>query len=417
MGFFDIFKTVKQRFVYARMLNGQTPIFSQFGDNVYASDVVQQAIGCIVSEMKKLRPQHIVTKGLDIEPKRSHIQLVLENPNPIMTTSEFIEKIYWQLFLNFNSFIYKVYNSSGKLEALYPIAPTQIDFIEDPFGKLYVKLLFANGYDYTVPYDHVIHLKYRYSVNDFMGGNSDGQPDNGALLKTLELNDTLLQSVANAVKSSFSINGVIKYNTMLDGEKMQKHISELENNLRANVSGFLPLDLKGEFIPFQKQIKLVDKDTLQFIDSKILRQYGVSLPILSGDFTTDQLAAFYQKTIEPLVISLGQAFTKVLLTPTERAHGNSINFYTEELLFMSTDQKIEFVRLFGDSGTLFENEKRRIFGMIPLPELVGVRMQSLNYVNVSIASKYQLQSNQKSQDKDKTEDKEDSEKEENEEDE
>ncbi|MGN1122367.1 MAG: hypothetical protein ACI4RV_08370, partial [Eubacteriales bacterium] len=43
----------------------------------------------------------------------------------------------------------------------------------------------------------------------------------------------------------------------------------------------------------------------------------------------------------------------------------------------------------GDSGALYENEKRVAFGLRPLPELNGVRMQSLNYVNVNIAKDYQ----------------------------
>ncbi len=37
---------------HADMLNGFTPIFSQFGNDIYASDVVQQAIRCIVFELK-----------------------------------------------------------------------------------------------------------------------------------------------------------------------------------------------------------------------------------------------------------------------------------------------------------------------------------------------------------------------------
>ena len=36
--------------------------------------------------------------------------------------------------------------------------------------------------------------------------------------------------------------------------------------------------------------------------------------------------------------------------------------------------------------------------MKPLPELVGVRMQSLNYVNVEIANKYQTGDNADSND-------------------
>ena len=48
------------------------------------------------------------------------------------------------------------------------------------------------------------------------------------------------------------------------------------------------------------------------------------------------------------------------------------------------------IRLLGDSGTLFENEKRVALGLKPLSELEGIRMQSLNYVNTEIANKVQL---------------------------
>ena len=99
-----------------------------------------------------------------------------------------------------------------------------------------------------------------------MGGNTLGQPDNDALLKTLQLNENLLQGISKAVKSSFAINGVIKYNTVLDDGTMQKNINELYTKLLNNESGFLPLDMKGEFIPFNKQIELVPQETLKFID-------------------------------------------------------------------------------------------------------------------------------------------------------
>ena len=56
---------------------------------------------------------------------------------------------------------------------------------------------------------------------------------------------------------------------------------------------------------------------------------------------------------------------------------------------MSVDQTLEMVRLLGDSGSLYENEKRVAFGLKPLPELEGVRMQSLNYVNIEYAKQYQ----------------------------
>ena len=39
-----ILKKLNRNTTYAQMLNGYTPVFSQFGDNIFASDVVQQAI-------------------------------------------------------------------------------------------------------------------------------------------------------------------------------------------------------------------------------------------------------------------------------------------------------------------------------------------------------------------------------------
>lgn len=395
MGLFDFVKKLTskegQKFSYAPMLNGYTPIFSQFGQDIYASDVVQQAVNCIVREMKKLDPQHVIKKGSDVAPVDDEIQAVLDNPNELMTTSDLIEKMVWNLMLNYNSFVLPEWDKySGKLVALYPLQPTQVDFLKDASGTLFIKMTFANNYQSTVRYSDVIHIRYNYAVNEFMGGNASGQPDHQALLETLKLNDTLMQGVAKALKSSFAINGVVKYNTMLDQDKTVKALDELTEALRNNESGFMPLDLKGEFIPFTRQIAMVDATTLKFIDEKILRNFGVSIPILTGDYTKEQYEAFYQKTLETIIKSIAQAFTKGIFTRRESiGFGHRIMFYPKDLIFLNTSQKLEMIRMLGDSGALYENEKRVMIGLKPLKELDGVRKQSLNYVDVEIANQYQ----------------------------
>lgn len=374
---------------YAEVLNGYTPIYSQFGTDIYASDVVQQAISCIVQEMKKLRPEHVREIGNDIVPVSGDIQRVLNNPNPLMTTSDFLEKVTWLLFLNYNAFIIPTYGENNKYNGFYPIQPSQVDFIEDAGGRLFVKFRFGNGQEFTVKYSSVIHIKKNYSVNQYMGGNEGGQPDNDALLKTLNLNHQLLEGVASAMKSSFAINGVVKYNTMLDDGKTEQALKELEAKLKKSESGFLPLDLKAEFAPIKREIQLVDATTLKFIDEKILRHFGVPLNILTGDYNKEQYEAFYQKTLEPLIIAYSQAFTKVLFSDGELNHRNVIKFYPKDLIFMSVDQTLEMVTLLSNTGALFENEKRVAFGLRPLKELEGKRYMSLNWVDANIANQYQ----------------------------
>lgn len=398
MGMFDgLFHRKPKNSKYADVLSGMTPVYSQFGTDIYASDVVQQALSCIVTEIKKLNPQHIRTVDSDIIPVKSDIQTVLKRPNQIMTTSDFIEKFMWLLLLNYNAFIVPTYytwnDETGKTQkrysGLYPIQPAQVDFIQDISDTLYVKFTFANGYDTTFPYSDVIHIRHRYSVNEFMGGNERGQPDNSALLKTLDLNHKLLQGVSKSIGAGYAVNGIAKIKSLLDRDKIEKSIQEFNEMLARSESGFIITDMATDVTPVQRDIKLVDNDTLKFIDEKILRNFGVPLCILTGDYTKPQYEAFYQKTLEPIIIAVSQAFTKALFTDRECAFGNEIKFYPKDLIFMSIDQTLEMVRLLGDSGSLYENEKRVAFGLKPLPELEGVRMQSLNYVNIDYAKQYQ----------------------------
>ncbi len=384
---------------YAEVMNGYSPIFSQFGTDIYASDVVQQAIGCIVSEVKKLQIEHIREVSSDYMTINDDLSRVLKRPNQLMTMSDFLEKITWLLFLNYNVFIIPTYyewkdkktgKTRKKYDGLYPIQPSQVEFIEDPSNNLYVKFRFTNGTEYTLNYRDIIHIKKNYSVNQYMGGNEQGQPDNGPLLKTLNLNHQLLQGIAKAMNASYTVSGVVKFNQMLDGGKTEAALKELEKKLQRSESGFLPLDIKADFMPLKKDVKLIDGKTLEFIDSKIIRNYGTSLAILTGDFTKEQYAAFYQKAIEPIVISYGQGFEKTLISDNQFGRGNRIKLFPAELIFMSTDQTLEMIRLLGDSGTLYENEKRVALGKKPLKELEGIRMQSLNYINSDLAAEYQV---------------------------
>lgn len=384
--------------ILAQTLNGYSPIFSQFGTNIYASDVVQQAVKCIVDEMKKLNPTHIRYNGNDPVPVNGNIQSILNNPNPLMTTSEFLEKVTWLLLLNYNAFIlptYYVWTDKDGIErrqydGLYPLKPTQVDFIEDGGGRLYVKMRFENNFETTIAYDNIIHLKYNYSVNEYMGGDVSGQPDHTALLQTLDINQTLLEGVGKAMKASYAVNGVVKYNTMLDDGKTEAALKELEQKLKNSDSGFLPLDLKAEFTPLERKVALVDEPTLKFIDEKILRNWGVPLAILTGDYTKAQYEAFYQKTLEPLIISISQSFTKKLFTDRERSFGNIIKLYPKDLIFMTVDQTLQMVNMLANTGSIYENEKRVAFGLRPLPELEGKRYMSLNWVDVDIANQYQV---------------------------
>jgi len=386
---------------YAKMLDGSYPVFSQFGQNIYASDVVQMAIDCIATEISKLQPRHIRidNEGGQTTPKSDINRLFKFAPNPLMTTRDFLEKIIWLLYMNYNCFIYPAYevvrDSRGQVHreytALYPLNPTMVTFLQDAQNKIFVKMDFSGGASFTLAYSDVIHLRKKFSVNEIMGGGAHGQPDNQALQKVLAINDTVIEGLAKAIKTSLTIRGILKINTMLDDEKQRAERKRFEDAVTSSLSGILPMDLKGEYIDLKPDPKIIDKDTIAFIQDKILNWYGVPLKIISGAFNDEEYQAWYEKTLEPIIISLGQAFSKTMFTENALNHGNEIVFYHRDMMYLSTKSKLELIKIAGEQGLLTDDQKLHILGYPPLPDGKGKRRTiSLNYVSTEIADEYQL---------------------------
>ena len=386
---------------YAQMMNGFTPVFSQFGQNIYVSDVVQMCIDCIATEISKLHPRHILTDSNNMQksPKSSINRLFKFKPNELMTTGEFLEKITWQLMMNYNCFIYPTYDLAYDVRGtpqkyftgFYPLNPTTVEFMQDETGKLFVKLYFSNGQNYTIAYSEIIHLRKKFSVNDIMGGGLNGQPDNAALLKVLEINDIALQGIGKAIKTSLSIKVVAKINTMMDNDLQIAERQRLEKAIAGGDSAIVTTDLKGDLTPLTIDPKLIEKDTMQFLQDKVLNWYGVSMPILSGDYTDDLYQSFYEKTLEPILIRLGQAFSSTLFTPRELDVGNEMVFYHRLMMYLSTKSKLELLKTTGEQGLLSDDQKLAVLGYPPLEDGTGSRRtMSLNYIDVTLANEYQL---------------------------
>lgn len=370
---------------YADILSGIIPIYtSDSGRSIYTSDVVQQAVYSIVTELKKLDPVHErkTTTGGFIEVE-DDVQKMLENPNPIMTTSDFIEKYSWNLILNKNAFAYPI-KEGDKYKYIYPLQPTIVEFDTNygGSGQIWVRMHFRNGDKYDMPYDNLIHNRTHYNSSEFMGGNEQGQPDYTPLKETLKLNDTLLKGLAKSLNIQTSINGIVKLKTMASTDDQKAKVAEFEEKLKANESGLLPIDISSEYIPITKQVNLLDEKVLEFIDRKILRTFGVSIAIVNGDYTTAQYEAFYQKTLEPIVKSLSQAFTKGIFTGREaQGFKNRIVFYEKEMIFLSMEQKIKAIDILVDSASIEKNEARALLGLRRKKEYDGQIASSSNKTN------------------------------------
>jgi HK97 family phage portal protein len=402
--FFDSIFPSRKVGRYLRILDGRTPVFSQFGTNIYFSDIVQNCIDRTATECSKLQLQHI---RIDNKTRQQEIvngsfnRLFKFAPNPLMTTADFIEKIVWLLYLNYNVFIYPVYDVKydrdgqqyKEYKAFYPLNPKQVTFMQDEQNKIFLEFIFASGDKYTLSYTDVIHIRKKYSMSDIMGGGLNGQPDNTPLLKRLETNDIVIQGIAKAIKTSLSIKLVANIKTMFDTPEMRAERKRFEDELERGNTAILAADLKSDITPINIDPKLIDDATLKSIEGGILRWFGMSFPILSGDYSEDQYQAWFEQSIEPFMNKLGQAFSMTILTQRQQDYGNEIRAYHNRLEYLTIKSKNEIVKIAGEQGLLTRDQKLAIYGFPPIGGDDGAVIdKSLNFINIKIADQYQLQS-------------------------
>ena len=398
MGLFDIFKRKKKVVAPisydAHLFKTTLDLFTDFGDNINASDIVKICIDRIATHSAKLKPRYVKTEDdKTVQEKKGNLAYLLKfQPNPLMTPFDFIYKVVTLLYLNNNAFIYPVYDQNYDLQALWPLKPNSVEMLKDESGETFLHFYFSNGKSYVLPYESVIHLRRFYGTNDLFGG-SGAVSDHAALLKTIKINDSVLQGLDNAIKTSFQIRGLLKINGILsekDKTAQKKEFDEALNEATKNGgNSIVPVDLKSDYIPLNTEPKLIDSPTLSFLQKKIISYFGVSEPIFDNKYDENEYNAFYESVIEGIAISLSEAFSKALLTRGQLERGEQIIFYSERLQYASWNTKVQAIEKLMGLGILSLNESRALLGFEPI-EGGSKRLQSLNYVDADKASEYQL---------------------------
>ena len=398
MGLFDIFKRKKkvvEPISYdASLFRTTLNLFQDFGDNINASDIVKICIDRIATHSAKLKPRYVKTEDdKTVQEKKGSIAYLLKfQPNPLMTPFDFIYKIVTLLYLNNNAFVYPVYDSETyELKELWPIKPNSVEVLKDESGALFLRFYFSDQKSFLLPYESVIHLRRFYGTNDIFGG-SGAVSDHAALLKTIKINDSVLQGLDNAIRTSFQIKGLLKINGILSEKDKNQQKKEFDEALKASASdgsSIVPVDLKSEYVPLSTDPKLVDSQTLSFLQKKIITYFGVSEAIFDNKYDENEYNAFYEGVIEGIAIALSEAFSKALLTRGQLEKGEQIIFYSERLQYASWNTKVLAIEKLMGLGILSLNESRALLGFEPI-EGGSRRLQSLNYVDADKASEYQL---------------------------
>lgn len=373
-----------------RLLSSYDSSFTPFNGRAWDIGTVRAAVDAWARNAAKIQPRHIRRAGGRRETVSDSVERILRvRPNPYMTAYAFYYRVAAQFVVYNNAFILPVFDG-GKLTALYPINASRVDLVED-MGGMYARLTFATGNVYTVPYEHLVHLRRHYLDNDIFGD------DNRPLLPALETADAFNQSMSKLARLVSVIRGILEAPTVTKQEDLAaRRDAFVRDNfsMEANGSGVIITDSKHKYTPIQQKETPIPTGQLEFVRREIHDYFGMNEAIVQNKATPEEMDAFYRGQLVPFYMQLAQGLTNAIFTEREQGFGNEVLCEMDRIQFETLDKRVEAAQFLTNIGALELDQVLEVFGFPPIGGEEGKRrVQTLNMVNAAIADKYQLESN------------------------
>lgn len=358
--------------------------FTNWNKSVYENDVFRGAVDSIARHGAKLKPMHIINGQ---EGDKALNLLLQKRPNQYMNTYDMLYKVITHYFIYNNAFIYIQRDDIGNPVAFYPIKGTSVEFGTSETDELLVKFLFQDGSDVYLPYSDIVHLRRHFNDNQLLGDT------NSALDNLLEVSHKQNEGIVKNIELGASIRGVVKFAGIANDEALKEKRDRFTNDYLSlnNSGGVISIDMKDEYTNIDSKPMTIDESQLQAIDNKIYNYLGIHRNIVSGNFTEDEFNSFYESIIEPLAKQFSLEFTDKCFTDIELMNSNEIMFDNQELQFRSNESKLKYIAALMPMGVLTVNQSLEILNLPTVDDELGdKRLQTLNYVDMKEANKYQL---------------------------
>lgn len=344
------------------------PSFSSWDGTIYEMARTRAIVERIATSCSKLKPEFVTPDGKDGAAPRIQ-RLFATWPNEFMTWPDFLQRLATTLFVDTTAYVVPQYDADLNIVGLFPLKPSWADVVEHDGEPYIVFHLHTGEIQAFWFYEVAIITRFQLESDIFGGGNVP-------LTSTLRLMDAQRQAEELALKNGARIRFIGKLVGLVHPDEMDRKREKFgrANLGPANTSGLMVYDNTWEEIKqIQEQHYTIDADEMERIDKTLYTYFGINEHILTNDYTEEQWGAFYEGVIEPFAIRLGEALTKMLLTQTQRKHGNYIMFSSSYLEYATPRTKLSVTSGMLDRGVMSVNQALDIW---QLPHIRGgdVRM-------------------------------------------
>lgn len=360
-----IFKSSeKQKIKYLtnafKIINSYQPVFTTFNGGIYEMELTRSAINTIAIQCSKLNP--VINGNYK---HRRLTKLLATKPNYLMTTQQFLQKLFTILICENNAFIVPIYsdNTATEIVGFYPVRSNGASIVTEN-GVDYL-IYQINGVKYVIEYERVGHLRNHFYKKEYLGDS------NIALKPTMDLIHTQNDGIKEGIKNSACIRFLARtVNTIMPEHLAKERKALTEANLSVeNNGGVMIFDNKyADVKEISSKPFIVDSEQMNHIKNNVFNYFHISEEIIQNKAKEDEWNAFYEGMIEPLAIQLGQVLTNMLMSEKDIEKGYAVIFESSRLQFASNSTKLNFVSQMMDRGLITVNQGLAVFNMPPVED-------------------------------------------------
>jgi len=340
---------------YFSTFTAYSPSFTTWRGGIYEAELTRSIIESGASHASKLKPE--VSGTAQPAAKRA----LERQPNPWMTTPQFIRRVWTILEVNDTALIIPLMADDGEtIVGYYPVLPSRCTAY-DVDGELWLKLDFAASDSVLVEWSRVgVMTRHQYRSDLFGDGTN-------VLGPTLELIDAQHQAEAAAIRQGAAVRFIGKLSQNRNDEDMKSARERFNSQLSSdNAGGIAVYDrLFDEVQQVTPTSYTVDADQMERIERAAYRFFGCSEEIVLNKADEDAFNSFYEGKIEPFAVQLGSVLTAMTFSPTEISHGNEIMFSANRLEFASNATKLSVSTALFDRGIWSGNQVAEVFQSPP----------------------------------------------------
>ena len=334
---------------------GAFPYTTGWHGSMYQQVLVRSVIERFATACSKLKPE---IQGS----ARPRIRRAIEtSPNQFQTWPQFLYRCATLFMNNTTVCIVPTFSEGTNVQCgFYPVPLASAEII-DYAGEYWLRWRMPDGDERAVELKYVAIINRFQYISDWFG-------DGNILASTL----SMLKAQEDAQKQSIVDSAQIRFIGQLQGQVREEDMAKKRDRFaKDNLSddNETPLMVYDSTFVSIDQLKAqnwtIPTDEMERIENNVFDYFGINRKILQNDYDESLWDAFYEGSIEPFGLMLGESLSQATFTMRERPN-NRIMFSSNRLEYASAASKRNMNRDMTDRAIMTINEGREILQLPPV---------------------------------------------------